>query len=333
LSNISNILLESGLWELIFKPVLSEGLIKWVENFKPEVIYCQGYDLTFSWLPLMLSRKFNLPICFQTTDDWPDYLYKTSIVSFLIRPIVHKAVKELIVSSSCRLAFSDSMVVEYAKRYGFPFEKIMLGDNIHRFRQSITRHVVKKEKFSVIYSGKLEVGRWKSLVELCKAAEFLRSEGLDIVVTAFASSIPPEAINRLKNIQNLQILPPPDHEVLPSYLKGADVLFLPESFDPKLAQGFRHSISTKAVLYMMSERPILVYASPLNGVTKYAKCEGWAYVVDQPQNGLLIDALRLLLTNQDFKEKMVRKALKVALKNHDEERIRVRFLLLIRSIV
>ena len=51
-NKISEWLINTGLWEIIFKPILSNELINYIESFKPQIIYCQGYSLTFSWHPL-----------------------------------------------------------------------------------------------------------------------------------------------------------------------------------------------------------------------------------------------------------------------------------------
>ena len=59
-NKISEWLINTGLWELIFKPVFSKELIKFIEDFKPQIIYCQGYSLTFAWLPVMVHKYSNL---------------------------------------------------------------------------------------------------------------------------------------------------------------------------------------------------------------------------------------------------------------------------------
>lgn len=331
-NRLSEILLDSGLWEIVFKINLSSRLLQWVSDFKPEVIYCQGYTLSFAWLPIMLHKKFGIPICFQTGDDWPDYLYKNSIFSWFIRPIVHRTASDLMTRSSKRFASGDSMATEYIKRYKVPYKTMMIGDNLYRFRQSSPIRVVEEGNISVVYTGSLYIGRWKSLIDLCNAAEALRTYGFNIMVTAFASNIPKEGINTLIAIRNLQILPSPAHDLVPAYLKGADILFLPETFDLGKLQKIRFSISTKAHLYMMSERPILLYASPFAGVTDYAKRDGWAYVVDQPSTDLLIEGLRQLISNKDISNKLVGCGIQIALKNHDENKIRQQFLSALRQI-
>ncbi len=324
-SRIALALVRSGLWEVLFPPKISPGLEQWVHEFGPQAIYCQGYSLAFTWLPVMLSRKFHVPVCFQTGDDWPESLYRDSIIAWAIRPLVKRAVYNLMTCASVRFANGDLMANEYGKRYGYPFVPIMMGDHIERFRRAIPRRVIDANKVSVVYIGNLENGRWQSLVDVCAAAHALCEEGYNVMVTAFAWTVPPEAVNVLLHIPNLQILQPPAHDLVPAYLKGADVLFLPEPFDAAQAASIHLSISTKSHLYMMSERPILVYSSPTAGVVEYAKREQWAYVVEERNQQLLTTALRQLTADSDVRQALIHRGSEVALENHDEIAIRRRF--------
>ena len=330
-NKISEWLINTGLWEVIFKPILSKELIKFVEDFNPQIIYCQGYNLTFSWLPVMLHNRFNIPICFQTGDDWPAYLYKNSPLSFAIQPLVNKAVKSLLSKSSVRLANGKLMVQVYLQRYGLPFEALMMCDNLYRFHNATSFRVVDSKTKSIVYAGNLGQGRWISIIELCRAAKSIQINGYKIMITALATTVPPEAVNKLREIDNLQILPGPTHEELPSYLKGADVLFLPETFDAIKANEIRLSISTKAHFYMMSEKPILVYAPPITGIVDYAKDELWACIVEVQNINKLTFALNNLLTNNEYREELVRKGIEVVSKNHVEDKIRERFLYILNK--
>jgi len=323
----------TGLWELIFKPKFSQEMIKFIEDFNPQVIYCQGYVLTFAWLPVMIHEKFKIPICFQTGDDWPAYLYRDSPLSFAIRPIVRRAVKMLLAKSSARLANGNKMAKEYFEKYGMSFETMMMCDSLSRFSKAVSQRVVNNDTISILYVGRLGHYRWVSIVDLCKAAELLNNEGYKIKVTIFATVIPPEAINTLTKLNNLQILPGPSHEELPSYLKGGDILYLPETFDPMEADSIRLSLSTKAHLYMMSEKPILVYSSPVTGIMNYAKEEGWACIVQEQNINKLKQALHNLIVNHEYRKELINKGVKVALKNHDEDKVRARFLTILKQLI
>jgi glycosyltransferase involved in cell wall biosynthesis len=205
----------------------------------------------------------------------------------------------------------------------------MMCDNLYRFRNAITRKVVNDAVLSIIYSGSLGLGRWNSIIDLCNAAKLLETQGFKIMITVFATLIPSEAVNKLREKDNLQILPGPSHEELPSYLKGADILFLPETFDPVKADEIRLSISTKAHFYMMSEKPILVYASPITGIVEYAKDEEWACVVEEQSLNKLSQAILKLITNNEYRKSLTNKGLEVVEKNHSQDIVRERFLSLL----
>lgn len=329
-NKISWWLINTGLWEIIFKPKMSNQLVQFVQNFRPDLIYCQGYSLTFAWLPVMIQEKFKLPICFQTGDDWPSYLYKNSPLSFAIRPVVDGAVRALMRKSQVRLANGKLMVKDYQKKYGLEFTPLMMCDNIDRFDRATPQRVADNTTISIVYSGNLGQGRWVSIVELCEAARLL--EDHKILVTAFATTIPQEGVNALRSIVNLQVLPGPSHEQLPCYLKGADILFLPETFNEAKAEEIRLSISTKAHFYMMSKVPVLVYGSEKTGIVDYAKEEGWALVLAEHNLIKLTAALRELINDDKVRQRLVDKGVEVVLKNHMEDTVKNNFLSVLKSI-
>jgi len=270
-------LLKTGFWELLFPPKLSIELVDWVKQFKPDIIYCQGYTLGFTWLPLMLKHRFGLPICFQTGDDWPEVLYRDSPISFLMRPVVRASAKKLIRTAALRFANGPDMAAEYSKRYQVAFEPMMMSDDYNRFNECIPIRIPNHGEISIMYTGNLSNNRWQSIADLCLAAEELRSDGLDFQITGMVSSVPPEDIELMSTFSNFRLLPAPSHDDLPRYLKGADILFLAEPFDDKRVVDIRLSISTKAHLYMMSERPALIYAPATTGIMSYAGKVGMGF--------------------------------------------------------
>ena len=327
-NKIGKFLLNTGLWELIFKPILSKEMMTFIEKFDPQIIYCQGYSLSFSWLPVMIHEKTNIPICFQTGDDWPSSLYRNSPLAFVFKTIVHQAVTSLLSESTVRLANGKLMAEEYLKRYGKSFEPLMMCDEPARFSRAVPKRVVSKDTISIVYSGRIK-GCDEALIDICKSAETLEKEGFKIRVTAFATTIPQEVVNKLCKISNLKIMPGPSHEELPSYLKGADILFLPENFEPVRCKYIRFSISTKAHFYMMSEKPILVYADPVTGIMDYAKEDEWACTVEERNLDKLTQALRELLTKNEYCKKLVDKGLEVIAINHDADKAKARLLFIL----
>lgn len=70
----------------------------------------------------------------------------------------------------------------------------------------------------------------------------------------------PDIPDELLCSEHVDFLPlPGSHDQLPAVLAGCDVLFLPGHFDTAYQNAIQLSLSSKAHLYMMSGRPILVY--------------------------------------------------------------------------
>ncbi|NTW34217.1 MAG: glycosyltransferase family 4 protein [Bacteroidetes bacterium] len=306
---IGDLLIKSGVWEIIFNTRLSESMMAFIKDFKPDVIYTQGYSLGFVRLSMLISKGYNIPICFQTTDDWPNSLYNSSPVGWLVK----KRANELIKFSKLRLAFGEKMREEYEKRYGVKFGLTYHLDNPQRFICKRTEDV--KDKIKIIYTGGLGHRRYEAILDLLNVIrrnQFLK-ENAEIYV--YTHSIPRELPKEILNSQKITYLPLPAHENLPLILSEASILFLPESFNED-RKAIEYSISTKAHLYMMSQKPILVYGPPYSGTVNYAMHNGWGFVVNERSEKKLIEEL-LNIFDKNKKNQKIQEARKCIKKNHD----------------
>ena len=125
----------------------------------------------------------------------------------------------------------------------------------------------------------------------------LNEEGINVRVAVLCSAIDPKGAQEIKRAQYIDLFDDPGNELLPGYLKGADLLLLAESFDDGRASAIRLSISSKSHLFMFSRRPIIVYGHPSTGVSKYAAKYHWARLVTRRDVELLRQTIRDLLKN------------------------------------
>jgi hypothetical protein len=323
-------LMDSGLYELLFKLRPSQQLVDWAKEFDPDIILAQGYNLSFTWLLLFLNSQLQKPLAYYCSDDWPSYLYASreglyGLTAPLVRRIVDRTTKRLLAATEVPFSFNDMMGEEYERRYGKPFSTLMHCDDPERFRVAEPIRLHPPEAKSIIATGAFDDSRWPLLLDLEEACQRLNDMGIPARATVLTTQIPEEGYRRVKSCRFVVLREDPGHELLPSYLKGADLLYLPETFDRDLAQGYRYSISTKAHLFMFSQRPILVYGHPANGLVNYANREGWACVVDERNVDLLKDSLRSLLLDNKLREEKVQVANKVVMRNHDCTKVRAMF--------
>lgn len=280
-------LIGSGVWELIFRVRLSEAMVRFVEDFKPDLIYCAGYSLGFATLPLLIARRFNVPMCFQTADDWPSYTYRGFLMGWLLR----RRARQLVAGATVRLAFGQKMQRMYEDRYGAGFEVTYHLDDPHRFPKDSG---IVADQFRIVYTGSLALRRYEAVQDLLDAVRSMQDHSRPIQIVIYCSGLPKDTTHALLNAPEVAFLPLPTHDELPRILASAAVLLLPESFSvaPELIE---YAISSKAHLYMMSGRPILVYGPAYSGTVEYATREGWGMVVAERSSAKLKDALAALL--------------------------------------
>jgi hypothetical protein len=155
-----------GLWELIFKPQLSPKLRKFIQDFAPDVIFADGYDLSFTQLPILIHNQFSVPITTIIVDNWEPCLYQNALAQLLgMRAIMRRSFLQLLSKSAQRYCISALMAHEYEQRYGFPFGVLMQVD--HRpLHNTGTSQPLDPRHFIVAYSGSLIPQRWTGLSDL-----------------------------------------------------------------------------------------------------------------------------------------------------------------------
>ena len=303
-----DLLINSGLWEILFAVRLSDSMSRFIREFKADIIYCQGYSLGFASLPLQISKRCGIPICFQTTDDWPHRAYRHSPVRWLIR----RRARQLIEHAAVRLAFGEKMRQAYEIRYGVPFGVSYHLDDPARFPRDPANSA---GICRIVYTGSLGHRRFEAIQDVLAAARSLECLRGGFEMLVYCTSLPKDMPRELLQSPEVKLVPLPSHDELPAVLASATVLLLPESFN-EAPEAIEYSISTKAHLYMMSGRPILVYGPAHSGTVEYATREGWAAVVTTRTPESVKAALGKLLSDAEYKAELLQRACRCIESNH-----------------
>jgi glycosyltransferase involved in cell wall biosynthesis len=317
-------LIDTGLYELCFVPRVSQKMKSWVRDFSPDVIFAQGYNLTFATLPFLLKKVTHAKLAFFCSDDWPTYLYagllgEPRLFCWFIRPIVKQSVARLLAATDMPLAFGQSMADEYAKRYGKPFTVLSHADDQQRFESAQSVRVHPTGTITLMAIGNFNQYRWPLLLDANESCNLLELQGIHVRVAILSSAIDPQGACQLAEAAYIDILDDPGNDKLPCYLKGADLLFLAEGFDEGFVSAIRLSISSKAHLFMFSQRPIIVYAHPDTGIAKYVSTYRWGKLVNRRSSHMLAEAIENLLSNDDEVRTLIAQANSTAKAFHSHE--------------
>lgn len=184
---------------------------------------------------------------------------------------------------------------EYEQRYGVPFHEV-IGPVVDRASCEAAPAIVAcpDGAITVLYAGSLQMDRWHAAIDMANAVAALRQEGTNIRFVCYNLDAPAAAMTELEQLGTLLKAPVPVAE-MPGILKGADILFLPESFEQNIGTWIALSLSSKVPYYIMAKRPIVVYGSPCSGVVRHAKTEGWAIAVTEPGVDGLLTSLRRII--------------------------------------
>jgi glycosyltransferase involved in cell wall biosynthesis len=321
---LKRLLVDSGLYELIFRPRLSQGILEWVKDFQPDIIFAQGYNLTFTWLPILLKNSTAAKLAFLTTDDWPTYLYSGQLgepvlFRWLVRPVVEAAIRRLFYAVDIPFAFGQPMAEEYAFRYGKTFFTLNHADSSLRFENAEPCRIHPTKVITIIAIGNFNRFRWPLVLDFNDACHELHEQGIDVRIVVLTSSIDPEGARAFSTASYIDVLPDPGNDLLPSYLKGADILLLAEGFDEGFISAIQLSISSKSHLFMFSQRPIIVYSHSKSGIAKYAEKLGWGKNVFNRNKREIVEAIKQLIVNKEEIGRLVTIAYDVAEKNHSHK--------------
>jgi len=303
-------LVDTGIVELIFRPKMSSEMKTWIDEFNPQVIFVQGYNLYFVWLAMLLKKMTGAKLAFLTTDDWPSYLYsglyeEPTLFRWLMRPIVKSATQRLMNNVDIPFAFNSIMSEEYKSRYNKKFITINHADEAESFKNAVPQRYHPDNVVSIVTTGYFNKYRWPLLLDVDECCRKLTEKGNPIRLLVISSGMEKEGIAALRNAKFTDIIPDPGNELLRGYLKAADINLLPEAFDPQVAAAISLSVSTKAHLFMLSQHPIIVYGHPNTGVVKYAKSEGWGSVVSKRDLSLLTNVIEKLIINKDEAKRLI----------------------------
>lgn len=316
-------LMWTGLFHVLSRIHLTDDLMEWVKEFNPDIVYIQVSTRDSLLFGKALAKELDIPVVLHQMDDWLHSISYGGLFSNYWKKKINNEFQELVDLSTLCLSISDLMGIEYYKRFGKKFVTYHNPVDLSFWNANQDEISLNDQAITVLYAGRTGFGIGTSLKSFAQAVEELnKKEG--IAIEFYIQTVEP--LSWIEDFEFTHYRGLVAYSKLPKLFRGANFLLLPCDFSQKSIEFLRYSMPTKAPEYMISGTPTVLLAPKETAVYQYGTSQKWAFSIDNDAVPNIKEKLKEFLFNQELQYEYSSKALKLAMKNHDSQLIRNRFL-------
>jgi hypothetical protein len=292
----------------------SSDLDGFIRKFKPDIIYSPLGSIGIMKLVLKVSNKYNLPVVPHFMDDWVTTMFANNLFLTIPRLAQNRYLHKILKLTVHGFTISEKMATEYTSRYKKPFVALMNCVEIPK----LDLYSVKQEHDDCIrfsFCGGLHLNRWVSLVFLCNSLRNtanIKKIEFQIYTTESDWELYKNHFQKFPFVHYMGFVPNSD---LLNYQIQQDVLIHVESFDKKIMNYTRLSISTKIPEYLALKKTIIAVGPPGIASIEYLKENNCAIIVDSYDEERTQKILSKLF-DEDSIQSLSNNSYSLFLKNH-----------------
>ena len=290
----------------------TEKLIKWLDSYKPELIFYNfTYNLFLQKIVLFIANRYGIPIVTAIGDDY--YFNDKRSLSpayHLFRRKYKKLTEAVFAHPGSAVYVCDKIRDKYNERFGLDGETVYFNSTVNRKPFS----PVNADAPKIVYFGNIRLGRNHALK---KIADALGRINPDYQMEVYSNELDESVYGELKRHPNIKWAGAiPYREVLKK-VSTCDIYVVAESFHKEDINFTKYSLSTKAADGLASGALVLAYGPPESGLIDYLNKTG-ASVVCTEENEIEA-TIRQLLTDVDGQKRLYERAIEITRINHTLE--------------
>lgn len=303
----------------------SDELDTFIKRYQTDVLFLPVYPTIYMGrIQKYVMQKSEKPVVAYLADD--NYSYKPAGVNpmaLIHRFLLRRYVRYIVKNAAKVLVIAPKQQEEYRKVFGVESEVLTKGID---FPESFTP-TVPHQPIRLVYTGKLIIGRWRSLAAIAEAMGEINAHSqqviLDIYTTDSLSAEQQKKLNRngsqLKGAITLAEVKKVQQE--------ADVVVFVESLDSAYKHAARLSFSTKITDYLRSGKCIFAIGdSDIAPIDYFKRYDSAVTACSYREIG---EKLKQLIENPDMISQYARRAYSCGREHHSRDKMNA---LLIDSI-
>lgn len=296
-----------------------------VKAFQPNIIYAWVADSLWARTLENVARQYGLPYVIHFMDNQFEVAALTNLQRTLV-PDFRSRLTRVVRGATCMYTISETMGRAYQQHWGRPFEVYRGTIDVDAWPWPNPATQEDGGVFRLGFAGSVDRSQLEGLCMVARALDQLLARGravkLVLYLTEYYARLVEPAMRMFKSVE---VRPHPVPEQLRSEFAAMNVLVLAYAFDAASVQYYRYSFATKSVAYMLSGRPILVVGPATIEPVSYCARGGWAWVVNEPGEDAIAEAVETLRGDPALRERLARSAWEGGQNEHDRERHAARF--------
>lgn len=218
-----------------------------IDEFDADVLFIPIYPTIYMGrIQKYVMQHTGKPVVSYLADD--NYTYKSvrkDPLSLIHRHVLRKYVKYIVEHSAKLMVIAPKQKEEYDCIFGVNSVVMTKGIDYKPFEEYCVHSPIR-----MVYTGKLIIGRWKSLAAIAEGLERINRDGIRMVLDIYTTDRLTKKQNRLLNRSGCHIKGALTLQQVEEVQKEADVLVFVESLEEKYKNTARLSFSTKITDYL-----------------------------------------------------------------------------------
>ncbi|MBS1520087.1 MAG: hypothetical protein JST50_03735 [Bacteroidetes bacterium] len=293
------------------------ALDRFIADFSPGIIYSPLQSMSIMDIACKISDRIKVPIVPHFMDDWPNTIYEGD--PLLVIPRLRKAqlLRRVFKRSEISIVISEKMAREYQTEYRKEFVALMNCVDIH---EPVRTDRPANGNLIFSYFGGLHLLRWQTLklfFESLKKNPAYASHQSELRIYA-----PDADRDRYKHefahLGGVIFCDRISQGELIGAMQRSTYLVHVESFDEKIKQYTRLSISTKIPEYLAAQKPIIAIGPADIASIEYLRDNDCAHVISDLTGTEFHDVIENSLS-EDLNKRLLSNAWQLFLKNHEKK--------------
>lgn len=322
---INPVLLWLGMYHNSSKITLSPNLMRWLNDFKPQLLYFQVSTYEGIRFADQLIDYLKIPSVIHMMDDWPLTISNNGLRKKYWRNRIDTKFRILLTKVDLALGISDSMAEEYNRRYHKQFLPFHNPVDLSLFKTKQATKVPTNEVMKVLYLGRIGTANANTIIQFATIISQLNKTPRKLEFHIYSKDIDLPQMKQLNRLESIYIYPPVPHEEVPDLFPMYGILLLPLDFTEAGLKFSRLSIPTKATEYMLSGVPILVFAPEATAVSQFFRQNNCGHCLTDNNPEAILNSLERLTNDFEYRDQLCQNAVKLAVHKFDAETVRLRF--------